>query len=421
VPSDLADLPIAEAAQEILDVERSAPLQGQFDIELGDGFADPALRAQFARREISGPIGLYRLADVTLDASLMLLLRGRRRITETRCHVTDAEYADTLVKPLDATPHEATDHYIICCNRTWHDYYHWLTQTVPAIDWSLQTEFHRNPTLVLWPLHQRQEETLALLGCQDLARLTLEISDTHHFPSAEFSDFLRAETPYMVSHAAMTTFRRLSNRVAWRRGDAEAIYVARNDTRNWPMANEADLIALLERQGVRIVVPGALTFEDQIATFRAARLVIGVHGPGLSNIVFCQPGASVYEMLPHHFANPAINRLAQAAGLNYWADVFVGAGEGDPNDSLWRVDLTSVAARLDAIRARLAANPRAEGAMNFLKRTQVAHPDELDAPARAPISAPPTEVPPERHEAPPRGMLARIGDRAARLLVRRGD
>ena len=98
--------------------------------------------------------------------------------------------------------------------------------------------------------------------------------------------------------------------------------------RNRVAENEAELIDLLERQGVRIVVPGTLSVAEQIAAFRAARLVIGPHGAGMSNIVFCQSGSFVYEMLPRDYPNAAFNRLAQAAGVNYWADLFEGVGGG---------------------------------------------------------------------------------------------
>ena len=71
---------------------------------LGGSFIDPHVRAHFARQERTGAIRQYRLRDVTLDASLMLLLRGRSRISDTRYLVTDEEYAHTLVKPLSAIP-----------------------------------------------------------------------------------------------------------------------------------------------------------------------------------------------------------------------------------------------------------------------------------------------------------------------------
>ena len=57
MPTDVTDLPIGEAAHEVLDLERSVPLDGQFDITLGDTFTDPGLRAHFARQERTGAIG----------------------------------------------------------------------------------------------------------------------------------------------------------------------------------------------------------------------------------------------------------------------------------------------------------------------------------------------------------------------------
>jgi capsular polysaccharide biosynthesis protein len=402
MPSDITDLHIGHAAHEVLQLESSVPLDGQFDITLGDSFADPALRAHFERQNATGPISLYRLRDVTLDASLMLLLRGRSRISETRYLVSDQEYADTLVKPLPATPLDPAGHYIIGCNRAWHNYYHWLIQSLPAIDASLRHSDHRSVALVLSSLQPWQEETLRLLGCDDLPRVTLRVSDTLLLPSAEYSDYLNDRVPQIVLRGAMATFRRLSLPVPWTHGGAEEIYVARTDARNRVVVNEAELIAMLERQGVRIVVPGALSVAEQIATFRAARLVIGPHGAGLSNIVFCRAGSFIYEMLPRNYANAAFNRLAQAASLNYWADLFDEVGEGQLHESTWRIDLDRVEARLDAIRARMAATPRLESAMDFLKRTQAAHPDEALAPA--PESKPPE--PPRR-----RGLLARLFSR----------
>jgi Glycosyltransferase 61 len=276
-----------------------------------------------------------------------------------------------------------------------------------------------------------QIETLTLLGYQDIPRLILGVSDTFLLPSAEFSDYLGEATPQMVVRAAMATFRRMSEPVPWIRGAAEAIYVARTDAPERVAENEAELIALLERQGVRIMVPGALSVAEQIAAFRAARLVIGAHGGGMTNIVFCQSGSFVYEMLPRDYPNVGVNRLAQAAGVNYWADLFEGVGEGNPYQRGWRIDLEIVAARLAAIRQRIAATPRLESAMVFLRRTQAAHPDqgpvsvpppEVEAkPAREPEAKPVREPEAVASEPPARGLLARFRRGVTRPFSSRGD
>ena len=182
----------------------------------------------------------------------------------------------------------------------------------------------------------------------------------------------------------------MSQAVPWTEPGAEEIYVARTDSQNRIAENEAELMEMLQRQGVSIVVPGSLTVSEQIATFRAARLVIGPHGAGMSNIVFCQPGSFVYEMLPRHYPNFAFNRIAQASGLNYVADMFESFGSGGEHERLWRIEPDLVAARLDAIREKLATRPRIESAMEFLRRTHMTKPQPAPAPPQPAIaSAPP--------------------------------
>jgi hypothetical protein len=407
------DLPIGEAAWDVQQIEPAAPIGAEFTISLGDSFTDPKPRAQFSRRTNTGPLRCYHLRDVTLDASLMLLLRGRARIPETRFLVSDDEYADTLVKPLPAEPMDPTVHYVIGCNRAWHNYYHWLIQAIPAIDYGLRRQARHRLALVLPPLRPWQEEILALLGYQDVARLTLDITGTYLFPEVEFSDSLGARMPGVVSHAAAATLRRLAAAAPWTRDAAEEIYVARTDAHNRVAENEVELIDLLVRQGVRIIVPGTLSVAEQIAAFRAARLVIGPHGAGMSNIAFCQPRTFVYELLPRHYPNVCINRVAQSVGLNYCADLFQSLGRGDVQQRTWRIDLDVVAARLDAIRARIAATPRVESAMHFLKRTQAMPPDDMVSPVPAP--APPVAASrPQR----PRGLLARSLRALARPFTR---
>ena len=398
VPSDFANLPIREASSEVIDIEHSVPLDGEFDVALGDTFTDTATRARYQKQERTATIRHYRLTDVTLDASTMLLVRGRRRIPETRYLVPDDAYADMLTKPLHPTEMDPAEHYVIGINRAGHDYYNWMLQALPAIDAGMRRANHRRVTLVLPPaMRPFQEETLRLLGYQDLPRLILELSSHYRFASAEFSDFLGDRMHLMVSRTAMATYRSLSQTAPWLPGAAEEIYVARTDAAGRAMENEAELIELLHGQGVRIIVPGTLPVVEQIAAFRAARLVIGPHGAGLSNLVFCRSGSFVYELVPRHYAHVAFNRVAQAAELNYAADLFESAGAGRPHQRPWRIDIGLFAERLDAIRARIAATPRVETAMEFLRRTQTAEP------GAAPPLAEPTLPPIAEPEPPPSG------------------
>jgi hypothetical protein len=409
---DRPDLPIAEAAWDVMEIEPEAPIAGDFEISLGDSF-DPDLRALFDRRQRTEVLHAYRLRDVTLDASTMLLLKGRSRIAETRYLIDDGAYADVLVKPLYPEPADPTKYYVIGCNRAWYNYYHWLVQTIPAIDASVRRNGLNRLALILPPLRPWQEESLALLGYQEIPRLTFDISTHYQLANAEFSEFLGARMGGVVSLTAAATFRRLAEAVPWKPGAAEEIYVARTDAQNRVARNEGELIERLDRQGVRIIVPGSMSLSEQIAAFRSARLVIGPHGAGLSNIAFCQPGSFVYEMLLRDYPNFCFNRIAQSAGLNYAADLFEGDGHPDAHQQTWHIDLDLVSVRLDAIRARIAATPRVESAMNFLKRTQTAPPDHMALPVEAPAVV-------ERAPPRPHGLLARASRAIARLFSRGG-
>ena len=79
--------------------------------------------------------------------------------------------------------------------------------------------------------------------------------------------------------------------------------------------------------------------------------MIGPHGAGLSNIVFCQKGTLVYELLPARYTNACFNRLARACELDYWADIFKAEDAGVAYKWRWWVDLAVVKDRLSAMRA----------------------------------------------------------------------
>src|ERR1700744_2335140 len=126
-----ADLRISEVADEIIEIQREVALEGDFEIDLGVTFTDPKARAEFSRCAALEALRHYRLRDVTLDASTMLLMRNRQRIVETRSLIPDSAYADMLTKPLHPMPLDPAEHYIIGGNRAWHNYFHWMIQAVP--------------------------------------------------------------------------------------------------------------------------------------------------------------------------------------------------------------------------------------------------------------------------------------------------
>ena len=59
-----------------------------------------------------------------------------------------------------------------------------------------------------------------------------------------------------------------------------------------------------------------MTFLDQINLFKNASHIIGLHGAGFSNCIFCKPETLILE-LQSYTAGPVIGNLCKKAGLNY--------------------------------------------------------------------------------------------------------
>lgn len=97
----------------------------------------------------------------------------------------------------------------------------------------------------------------------------------------------------------------------------ERIYLSRAKAGRRRVGNAAELEAALAAAGFATVCAEDLPWAEQIAVFRAARVVVGPHGAGLANLVFCAPGTRVVELAHAEYFNPTFWRLAALRGLDY--------------------------------------------------------------------------------------------------------
>lgn len=106
------------------------------------------------------------------------------------------------------------------------------------------------------------------------------------------------------------------------------LYITRGDqphTRRY--LQEAELWPHLEQRGFSMVDPGSLSVQEQINAFSAAEVVVAPHGAGLTNIVFCPPGARILELFAGDYVHLGLWSIAQSVG---GFDYRYLAGEGDP-------------------------------------------------------------------------------------------
>ncbi|CAI5983601.1 unnamed protein product [Closterium sp. NIES-65] len=112
------------------------------------------------------------------------------------------------------------------------------------------------------------------------------------------------------------------------------------------MEREGDLEASMRRVfGNRLVVYGkSLPILQARALFRRARLVVAVHGAGLSHTIFMPSNASVLEIRPRDYHNTCYHHLAEACDVNY----YLMLGEGNKKGTV-KADLGEVMGLVETI------------------------------------------------------------------------
>ncbi len=131
-------------------------------------------------------------------------------------------------------------------------------------------------------------------------------------------------------------------------GLGERLYFTREKAGRRRVVNESGLWALLEGRGFTKVVLEELSWGEQIAACRRARVVVAPHGAGLANLAFCAPGTRVVELVNRSYFNPGYWRLAALKGLNYRVVMPDGESPLGENRSANRDDITADLGRVSA-------------------------------------------------------------------------
>ena len=100
------------------------------------------------------------------------------------------------------------------------------------------------------------------------------------------------------------------------------LYISRQRASRRRIINENNLIHSLKEFGAKIVALEDFTVSEQMSLFQRAKVIIGAHGAGFTNIAFCPIGAKLIDIFPETRANPCFSIFAHQAGMRYvpyWA------------------------------------------------------------------------------------------------------
>eukprot|EP00798_Chlamydomonas_sp_ICE-L_P031014 gene31014-biopygen5619 len=98
------------------------------------------------------------------------------------------------------------------------------------------------------------------------------------------------------------------------------LYASRGSSSDRRVSNEHELIEALRHAAPYplVVFTGRETPTQIVALFRGAAAVVGFHGAGLVNAMFCAPGTPLIEMMFTFEPHWDFMQLSRALGMRYW-------------------------------------------------------------------------------------------------------
>ena len=176
-------------------------------------------------------------------------------------------------------------------------------------------------------LERFQTETLDSLKIQNQKRISSE-----KFRHIKANELIVTDHPIMISGNATKDILNIPTWViSWLKNtfskknktnhEKIKIYIDRggNQTKKTPqriLINENEIKNYLIKENFMIVKLHELSFVEQIKMFQNAECIVGLHGGGFANIVFCQDNTKIIE-LKSLSSGAAIKNLAQKNNLNY--------------------------------------------------------------------------------------------------------
>ncbi|MBD2431764.1 MULTISPECIES: glycosyltransferase family 61 protein [Fischerella] len=209
-------------------------------------------------------------------------------------------------------------------------YYHWLFDILPRLALLQKAEIafeEIDKFLVNRYISRFQIETLNTLGIP-----RSKIIENHWNPHIEAEQLvvpaLVGETSHMPKWACDFLRENFLGDKTKQNKQTLRLYLNRTQVVHRKVENESEVIDFLSGMGFRNLSLETLSVAEQIELMAAAEVVIAPHGAGLTNIVFCQPGTKVIELLSPKAVNFMYWSLSNQVGLDYY--YLLGEGEVPP-------------------------------------------------------------------------------------------
>jgi hypothetical protein len=261
-----------------------------------------------------GPLEVYALRNVIVDPGTGLVFHAGRVLTESSIGwrpARESAFLSGATARIRCIPAVRAARGPLVPLGNPNNYYHFVTDTIPRL---LQVLTVRPDAVGVLgtPVPAFAMDVLAELGLR-------YVEDSEARPFASDDLWLCDLPPADWPHPGLMTVLRNAVDAAIEPilGEYPArVYLSRANS-DRALLDEPLLEQELVRQGFTVLRLEDLPFREQVRHLRAANVVVGPHGAGLTNIAFMNPGGRVVEVTTGTWWQPCYRNLAAVQDLRH--------------------------------------------------------------------------------------------------------
>jgi hypothetical protein len=196
-------------------------------------------------------------------------------------------------------------------------YYHWFNDVLTLLYQNLELLPPDTRFIIPASAGPHYLKTLDLLGIHEGRRLAFDGTEVWKLENLWFAP-PGAHPDNQTPGALQWLSRALTASLPAVEGDPDQrLYISRSLAASRAVANENEILPVLQAHGFRILHAERMPFIDQVEAFRRASFVIGPHGAGLMNLIFAPPGTRVLELFEPSEVRRCYWALCRELGHNY--------------------------------------------------------------------------------------------------------
>ena len=210
------------------------------------------------------------------------------------------------------------------------NYGHWLLDTIPKLIVVKKFKDLNSFDAILMPNFKKkfQKDSLAYFNISeskilDGSEITHLYADRITIPSHPYWEINKHqfETVANVDKDILKSIRKIflkeNNSNEFKKN--KNIYIDRSDSifNHNKLVNNLEIIEHLKNKDFLIVKLSEFSFNEQIKLFNSAKIIIGSHGAGLTNIIFCEPSTKIIEIGNPNFDCYVFKNISNIQNLDY--------------------------------------------------------------------------------------------------------